>query len=149
MTDAPRPEVRASVEALVDEWLDRSLDDNPAVVGVERGDPDEHLWIARLAGEAKARFAVRFTVGQRTLRAETYVVPLPHAGAEAVFELVLRANAELYGVAFEIGEEAGLYLAGRIDLRWVDEDELDRLLGTLYTATERWFPHLLRAGSFS
>ena len=144
LTAPPPPSTRVDVEGRLDGWLTRQLDENPAMVGIERGEPDEHLWIARLAGEAKERFAVRFTVGQRTLRAETYVIPVPVHHREETYDFLLRANHDLYGVGFEIGPEAGVYLAGQLDLRAVDDDELDRLLGTLFAATERAFPRLLR-----
>lgn len=140
----PDSDLRAHVEVVLNAWLTRQLAENPAVVGIERGEPDEHLWIARLVGDAKDYFAVRFVVDQRTLHVETYVLPTPVDSRSETYDFVLRTNAKLYGVAFEIGAENGLYLAGRLDLRWVDDDELDRLLGTLYATTERTFPRLRR-----
>jgi hypothetical protein len=72
------------------------------------------------------------------------VIPVPVHHREETYDFLLRANHDLYGVGFEIGPEAGVYLAGQLDLRAVDDDELDRLLGTLFAATERAFPRLLR-----
>jgi hypothetical protein len=144
VTAPPPPSTRLDVEARLDAWLHRQLEENPALIGIEQGEADEHLWIARLAGEAKERFAVRFVVGQRTLRAETYVIPVPARSRDQTYDFVLRANHDLYGVGFEIGPEEGIYLAGQLDLRAVDDDELDRLLGTLFSATERTFPRLVR-----
>ncbi|MEL7207453.1 MAG: YbjN domain-containing protein [Actinomycetota bacterium] len=61
-------------------------------------------------------------------------------------EYLLRRNHELYGVAFEIGEEDGIFLAGQLDARSLTDDELDRILGTVYVTVERCFPQAVRIG---
>lgn len=140
MTDTPPSSERwQAAEALIDRWLHGQLATNPTVVGIEEGGPDERLWIARLTGEQKPTFAVWFRLRQRTMHYETYFAPAPVANQAEVYEYVLRRNAGLYGLAFLIGAEDALFLAGQLAVESVEEAELDRVLGSLYAATEASF----------
>jgi hypothetical protein len=136
----------AAVEQLVDDWLRLQLAENPAVAALDVGEPGEHRWYLRLHGEQKEVFTVWWTLGQRTLHYETYVMPAPEENAAAVYELVLRRNARIYGAAFNIGDEDAVYLAGQLALAHVDTGELDRILGTLWEWVERTFRPAMRLG---
>jgi hypothetical protein len=136
----------ARIEALVDAWLSVQLANNPAVAALDRGEPDEHRWYLRLLGEEKEVFAVWWTLGQRTLHYETYVMPSPEENRAEVFELLLRRNARIFGAAFNIGGEDAVYLAGQMPLAQVDEGELDRVLGTIWEWVERTFRPAMRLG---
>jgi hypothetical protein len=59
-------------------------------------------------------------------------------------EYVLRRNDQLVGAHFSIGAEDALYLRGEIPDTAVTADELDRVLGTMYTTVEANFRALLR-----
>lgn len=133
----------ADVAELVEEWLWRQLSENPAVLAVDR-EPDEHRWYLRLRGEEKGTFAIWWTLRQRTLHFETYVLPAPEENHAAVYELVLRRNAKIFGAAFSIGDEDAVYLAGRLPIDQVSEQELDRVLGTLWEWVERTFRPAMR-----
>jgi len=87
---------------------------------------------------------VWLTLGQRTLRYETYVMPAPEEHREEVMELLLRRNDELVGAHFSIGAEDAVYLRGELPDAAVSADELDRLLGTLYVTVESNFRPLMR-----
>jgi hypothetical protein len=133
----------------IDEWLVRFAADNPAIASVDRGTSDdtslgEPRWYVRMHGEEKDFTTVWLTLGQRTLRYETYVMPAPEENVEAVMEALLRRNDTLVGAHFSIGDEDAVYLRGEIPDTAVDEAELDRLLGTLYTTVEDSFRPLLR-----
>lgn len=131
--------------ARVEAWAMRQRAENPVVAHVER-DRDERRWFVRVNGEAKDHFTVWFALGQRTLRYETYVMPAPEENHAAFHEHLLRRNRKLYGAAFCIGEEDAVFLAGQLDVRAVDDDELDRILGSLFEWTERFFRPALRIG---
>ena len=90
-------------------------------------------------GEEKDFTTVWLTLGQRTLRYETYVMPAPEENRQAVMELLLRRNDTLVGAHFSIGDEDAIYLRGELPDVAVDDDELDRVLGTLYTTVEANF----------
>jgi hypothetical protein len=127
-------------------WLMSMMERNDTIVAVDRGEPDEHRWYVRMHGEEKEFTTVWFTLGQRTLQFETYVMPAPEENAEQLYEHVLRRNESLVGVHFSIGIEDAIFLRGELPLRMVDEDELDRVVGTLYATVERIFPIIIRIG---
>jgi hypothetical protein len=135
------------LEADLDAWFRRQLDENPVVDAVERGEPGERRWYVRLRGEEKDVFTVWFTLRQRTLHYETYVMPAPEEDHAAFYEHLLRRNAKLYGGAFFIGEEDAVFLSGHLPVELAgDDDELDRVLGSMYAWTEQFFRPALRIG---
>jgi hypothetical protein len=134
------------VEALVDTWASRQLAELDVVAAVERGEPGERRWYVRVTGESKDVFSIWLTLRQRTLEFETYVMPAPEENAGELYEWVLRRNAELYGASFCIGLEDALYLRGHVAAEAVTEAELDRVLGSLYAWTERFFRPMLSIG---
>ena len=134
------------VEGMVDAWARRQLDELEVVAAVERGEPGERRWYVRVRGEAKDVFTIWLTLRQRTLEYETYVMPAPEENAGELYEWVLRRNNDLYGAAFAIGVEDALFLRGHIPAEAVTDAELDRILGSLYAWTERYFRPMLRIG---
>jgi hypothetical protein len=121
-------------------------DRNDAIVAIDRGEPDERRWYVRLHGEEKEFTTVWITLGQRTLRYETYVMPAPEENAEQLYEHLLRRNESLTGAHFSIGIEDAVFLRGELPLGLLREQELDRIIGTLYAAVERIFPVIIRIG---
>lgn len=134
----------AAVEARIDAWLDAARGSNPAIEAVDRAEGDVRRWYVRMRGEAKDVITVWLTLGQRTLRYETYVLPAPARRAEAVFEHLLRRNERFVGAHFSIGVEDAVFLRGELPLAALTEAELDRILGTLYADVEQVFPILVR-----
>ena len=55
-----------------------------------------------------------------------------------------RRRAKTAVVVISIGPDGDCYLVGRVLLEHLDVDELDRIIGVLYEATERWFQPLVR-----
>ena len=99
-----------------------------------------------MAGEDKDITTVWITLGQRTLRYETYVMPAPEENAAEVFESLLRRNERLVGAHFSIGIEDAVFLRGELPLAVVTANELDRAIGTLYATVELVFRALLNIG---
>lgn len=135
-----------ALEARIDRWLERQKAENPTVGAVDRGEPGERRWYVRLRGEEKDTFTVWFTLRQRTLHYESYVMPAPEENHQAFFEHLLRRNLKLFGAAFAIGEEDAVFLVGQLPVAEVDEHELDRILGSMYAYVERFFRPALRIG---
>ena len=137
--------VAAEVREVIEAWLDEQRTDNPVVANVE-GDPREARWFVRINGEDKDVYTVWFTLRQRTLHYETFVMPAPDDNHAEFFEHLLKRNRKLYGLSFQIGEEAAIFLAGQLDNGAVSPDELDRVLGTIYATIELTFRSALRIG---
>ncbi len=121
-------------------------DDRPLLVDVTRDEEVPRRWYVRLAGESRDVIAVWLTLRQRTLAYETYVLPTPPRQASEVADFVLRRNYSLVGAQYGIGPEDALFLTGEIGTHSVDEDELDRIVGSLWSYVERDFSTLLRLG---
>lgn len=137
------------LRAKIDSWLEEFAAGNPMVAAVDRGTSDdtplgEPRWYVRMIGEDKDFITVWLTLGQRTLRYETYVMPAPEENLAAVMEILLRRNDQLVGAHFSLGREDAVYLRGEIPDTAVSVDELDRVLGTVYVAVESNFRSLLR-----
>lgn len=145
-----RPYSAEELDALattIDRWLQRQLAENPTVAAVDRDEESvERRWFVRVLGEQKDVFSIWFHLDQRTLHYETYVMPAPEENHAAFYEHLLRRNLKLHGAAFAIGDEDAVFLAGRLTNACVDEDELDRILGSLYAWVEQYFRPALRIG---
>lgn len=135
------------LEARLDRWLADQLASNPMVGAVERDVAGSRRWFVRLLGEQKDVFTVRFHLRQRTLYYETYLMPAPIENHGELYEHLLTRNWGLYGVQLAIGDEEAVYLLGHLPTQLVEsDDELDRVLGSLYEGTERFFRPAMRIG---
>ena len=146
MSDLFDDSTLARLERNIDEWLANLRGSNTAIVAIDRAEGDEIRWYVRMRGEEKEFTTIWLTLGQRTLRYETYVMPAPEENAEHLYESVLRRNEKLVGAHFSIGVEDALFLRGELPLALVCEAELDRIVGTIYDIVEKAFPSLIRIG---
>lgn len=151
MSDLHDADALAVIEAHIDGWLAEFAADTPVVRAIDRAardasGADEPRWYVRMAGEDKDFTTIWITLGQRTLRYETYVMPAPEENAELLYEQLLRRNERLVGAHFSIGVEDAVFLRGELPVSAVTSDELDRAIGTLYATVEQYFRPLLRIG---
>jgi hypothetical protein len=136
-----------ALDARIDAWLAAQKVDNPVVAAVERDvESGERRWFVRVRGEQKDVFSIWFHLRQRTLHYETYVMPAPEENHAEFYEHLLRRNLGLYGASFAIGDEEAVFLVGQLDNAAVTDDELDRILGSLYAWVEQFFRPALRIG---
>ena len=142
----PTEAEHAAAAAIVLDWLE-SLEHNPVVAEVVRDDEtDLDRWFVRVFGETKDVYSVWFTLGQRTLAYESYVMPEPEENHAEFYEQLLRRNNSLHQLAFTVGEEAAVFLKGRLDIRHIETAALDQVLGSIYAAVENCFLPALRVG---
>ena len=149
MSDLFDDESLAVFERRIDEWLARSKATNSTIVAIDRADPDPAFhsrWYVRMTGESKDYITVWITLAQRTLRYETYVMPAPEENVDRFNENLLRRNDRLIGAHFSIGLEDAVYLRGDLPLRALSEQELDRIVGSMYAYVEQAFRPLLQLG---
>jgi hypothetical protein len=121
------------------------------IAAVDRGERGERRWYVRVHGVEKDTFTLWFTLGQRTLRYETYVMPAPEENEAAFHQHLLVRNLGLYGWAFAIGEEDAVFLTGALGVEALADDEgladsLDRVVGSGWEYVERAFKPALRLG---
>lgn len=135
-----------AAEARIDAVLRRMLAESPVVDAVERGEPGERRWYVRIRGEEKDASTIWFTLRQRTLHHECYVLPAPEEDHARFYEHLLRRNLRLFGVHFAIGAEDAVFLVGALAIDDVDDESLDRVVGTVYATVEQCFRPALRIG---
>ena len=144
------PEELDALEARIDAWLEAEAAENPMIDAVERGERtighQQRLWYVRLLGEEKDVWTAYWTINQRTFRFETFLMPAPEENEGAFYEHLLVRNRELTGMHLEIGDEHAIFLAGSLPVRAVTEDELDRVLGSMWAYVEKIFRPALRIG---
>lgn len=145
MSDAWDDHALDRLEADLDRWLAAMRADWP-IEAIDRDEGDVRRWFVRLRGEDKDFTTVWLTLGQRTLRYETYVMPAPEENAAQLYENLLRRNDGLVGAHFSIGIEDAVFLRGEMPTASVSAAELDRAIGTLYATVEQTFRSLLRIG---
>ena len=144
MIEAFDPRQLAVLERQIDEWIGELHAEHDHIIAVDRS-ADEHVrWYVRMRGEEKEFTTVWLTLGQRTLRYETYVLPAPEENAAELYENLLRRNERLVGAHFSIGIEDAVFLRGEIPVSTVSLVEIDRALGTLYATVEQCFQGFLR-----
>ncbi len=147
MSDALDPAALDELDARISAWLDEQRRENPVVAAVERDvESGERRWFVRLRGEQKDVFTIWFHLRQRTLHYETYVMPAPEENHAQLYEHLLRRNLKLFGASFAIGDEDAVFLVGQLANTDVDDDELDRILGSMYEWVEQFFRPAMRIG---
>ena len=107
-------------------------------------DPEIPRWYVRFTCDGRDATTIYFDLHQRSLHYEVYFLPAPPEGLAELSAFLLRANHSLYGAKFSVGPDDDLYLVGRIALEHLTEGELDRIIGVVYEAVERWFPPAVR-----
>ncbi len=144
--DALPAEQLEALERRLGDWLTGLAAEYDHIAGVERADDGSRRWCVRMLGEDKDVTTAWLTLGQRTLRYETYVMPAPEENERALYENLLRRNERLVGAHFSIGQEDAVFLRGELSSARVTKDDVDRVLGTLYATVEATFTSLLRIG---
>ena len=113
---------------------------------LEYDEPQPGQFSFALPGEKKLQTAVRLDVGNHALGIHAFVCRRPDENHERVYEWLLQRNLKLYGVAFAVDRLGDIYLDGRLPLSVLEEDELDRLLGTVLATADDSFNAILELG---
>jgi len=103
-------------------------------------------FVITLPGVKKLKTNVAMTVGQHSVTVSAFVARRPEENHGEVHAWLLERNRRLYGVAFSIDHLGDIYLTGRVALRAIDEDELDRLLGAVLEYSDESFNPILEMG---
>lgn len=120
----------------------RALDD--AEVTWER--PADDTFVVTLPGVRKLKTTCALKLGRHSLTVTAFVVRRPDENHEAFYRWLLTRNVRMYGVAFSLDKLGDVYLTGRLPLRAVTADEIDRILGVVLEAADESFNTLLELG---
>jgi hypothetical protein len=127
---------------MVTELIERVLTDRE----LEWESTGDSSYVVSLPGTHKLKTACNLIVGEHSLRIEAFVMRRPDERHEDLWAWLLRRNARMYGVSFSIDAAGDVYLTGRVALRGLDEEELDRLLGSVLTYADESFDTMLEIG---
>ncbi len=153
MSVTDRPPTAEELEEryhVIDRWLHQQMEANPVVDTVERDVHKPKAWYVRLLGDEKEFTTLWLQLRQRTLHAETYFMPAPEENRAELYAHLLKRNSKLRGGSFVIGPEDAVYIYCEIDNTLVSLDqldnELDRVVGSIYQWVEQFFKPALRIG---
>ncbi|MCE2525940.1 MAG: YbjN domain-containing protein [Actinomycetia bacterium] len=110
---------------------------------VEYAEQVEGRWAVRMRQGVRSATTVWWTVGDRTVAAEAYVLPAPPASQAEVYRLCLLRNHRMWRCHFSLDREGAVVLTGRLKVEEVTAQSLDRLLGEIYEAVELSFRPLV------
>jgi hypothetical protein len=130
--------MREVLERRIERWL---ADPGSSV---EYAEEVEGRWAVRVRQEARDATTVWFTIGQRSLEYEAYVLPAAEGGRD-LYRQALHRNMKGWRAHYALDEEGGLVLRGRLAKPHVSDLELDLALGEIYDAIEVGFRPLLRS----
>ena len=102
MTDAYDADQLADLGRRVDGWLADLADEHDHILAVDRTFDGTVRWHVRMRGDDKEFTTVWLTLGQRTLRYETYVMPAPEENDAELYEHLLRRNDTIVGAHFSV-----------------------------------------------
>jgi hypothetical protein len=108
--------------------------------------PETGTYVVTLPGTRKLATTCSLRVGRHALSVNAFVIRHPDENDEGVHRWLLERNLKLYGVSYAIDSLGDIYLAGKIPLAAVSEEEIDRLLGSVLEAADGSFNTLLELG---
>lgn len=133
-TDAEQSHARRTIE--------RALDD----ADLEWESPTEGSYVVKLPGTRKLSTTCSLLVGRHSLSVNAFVIRHPDENEAAVHRWLLERNTRLYAVSYAVDRLGDIYLVGRLPLRAVTPDELDRVLGSVLENADGSFNTLLEMG---
>jgi len=103
----------------------------------------------RMRQECREATTIWFTVGERTVGFEAYLLPAPVHHAADVYRHCLVRSYRSWPAALAIGPHGDLFIVGRIPLDALNETSLDEAIAAVYQTVEMSFRPLLAIGSGS
>ena len=83
---------------------------------------------------------------ENALTINAFIARRPDENAQEVYEWVLERNLRMYAVAFAIDRLGDIYLAGKVSLKSIDSDEIDRIIGCVAEYSDGSFNTILELG---
>lgn len=130
-------EARTILLRSIEEWINDPASD------VVYAEEVEGRFAVRMRQTVREATTVWFTVGQRSLVAEAYVLPALE-GPERAHRLALIRNYNSFRVNFALDTEEAIVLRARIPNERVTAEELSYVLAEIYQTIEVSFRPLLR-----
>lgn len=114
--------------------------------GLTYEETEPGAFFVTLPGQHKLATHCWLVVGAHSLLVEAFVVRRPDENVEEFQSFLLKRNARMYAVAFSTDPVGDVYLVGRLPLRGLDAEEVDRILGCVLQYADETFDTLLEIG---
>jgi hypothetical protein len=108
-------------------------------------EPDK-AFLAKLAGTHRLQTMTWLVIGDHSLHVEAFFVRQPDENHAEFFKWLLQRNARMYAVGFSADHHGDIYLTGRVPLGGVTAEEIDRILGSVLSASDDNFDTALEIG---
>ncbi|HEV3383000.1 MAG TPA: YbjN domain-containing protein [Trebonia sp.] len=108
--------------------------------------PEPGSYLVRLAGTRKLATLTWLIAGEHSLHVEAFFCRQPDENHAAFYRFLLERNGRMFGVNFALDATGDVYLAGRLPISAITEDEIDRLLGCVLTYADETFDQALKLG---
>ena len=129
-----------------DQQIDATLAAALAELDVDHHRRAPGEFMVTLPGTNRLQTHCWLVVRDHALFVQAFVCRKPDEAHEDVYRFLLQRNARLYGVHYSLDRIGDIHLIGRISLRAVDADEVDRVLGQVLDAADNDFNTLLEIG---
>jgi Putative bacterial sensory transduction regulator len=127
---------------LVDAYLQgQAKEENLTIIGKAEG-----VWDVMVPSYWKESIAVSIRLGDWNLQAEAFFMRAPEDNRADAYHLLLQRNARSGPWRFCTNEEGDVLLSALVPNAAVNEEELDRLFGTLVVLTDETYVPYMKLG---
>jgi len=106
----------------------------------------EGRWAAQLRGERKHTIPLGVALSSDRVVFESFFMRRPQENKDAFYELLLRRNARAYGAHFAVDAQGDVFLVGARGGAGLDENELDRIIGSILIEADGLFDAAISIG---
>ena len=103
-------------------------------------------WLIRLKGEERDVITLWLSLRQRTVFAETELMPAPEENIEELYRYLLVKNHALRELHLAIGPEDGIYLVAQVPINELTIERMDELVGATVHYVDEIFPTAMSMG---
>lgn len=107
---------------------------------------NNNIIVVTIPGEKKLTTTCSLSVGVNALTINAFVARHPDENAEDVYHWILERNLKMYAVSFAVDPHGDIYLAGKIPLKALDLEEVDRIIGCVAEYSDNSFNTILELG---
>jgi hypothetical protein len=117
-----------------------------AAAGLSYESPRPGAYLVKLVGEHKLATMTWLIAGTHSLLVEAFFCRQPDENHARFYRFLLQRNGRTFGMHFALDPVGDVYLVGRLPLRAVTPDEIDRLLGCVLSYADENFDAALEIG---
>jgi hypothetical protein len=139
----------ARLDETLHQWAEL-WDENAFVGQIEHqtipDDKGHFHWLIRLKGEERDVITLWLSLRQRTVFAETQLMPAPDEHREELYHFLMVKNHELRELHLAIGPEDGIYLVAQVPVNELTIERMDELVGATVHYVDEIFPTAMTMG---